>query len=99
MSSTAAITATTAVDVSCTTGAAAEAATYTLTVGTVASKDSTDTISPTIDDDHKTVTASNTNGGSNGGSNSGSNSGTNDNSSVNLKTWNALFLIIAILLA
>ena len=93
------LTTTTAVDVNCTTGAAAEAATYTLTVGTVASKDSTDTISPTIDDDHKTVTASNTNGGSNGGSNSGSNSGTNDNSSVNLKTWNALFLIIAILLA
>ena len=93
------LTTTTAVDVNCTTGAAAEAATYTLTVGTVASKSETDTITPTIDDDHKTVAASNTNGGSNGGSNSGSNSGTNDNSSVNLKTWNALFLIIAILLA
>ena len=102
-----ALTATTAVDVSCTTGSAAEAATYTLTAGTVASKDSTDTITPTIDETKKTVEASDTNGGGNGGSNggsnsgtnSGSNSGTNDNSSVNLKTWNALLLIIAILLA
>lgn len=99
-----ALTATTAVDVSCTTGSAAEAATYTLTAGTVTG---TDTINPTLDNEHKTVVASNTNnnennGGNNGGnsgSNSGSNSGTNDNSSVNLKTWNALFLIIAILLA
>ncbi len=103
----AAITATTAVDVSCTTGAAAEAATYTLAVGTVASEGSADTITPTLDDTKKTVAASDTNGGSNGGSNSGTNSGTNNgtnsgtnnNSSVNLKTWNALFLIIAILLA
>ena len=96
----AALTNTTAVDVSCTTGAAAEAATYTLTVGTVASEGSADTITPTLDDEHKTVVASDTNNNeNNGGSNSGSNSGTNDNSSVNLKTWNALFLIIAILLA
>ena len=86
-----ALTTTTAVDVSCTTGAAAEAATYTLTAGTVTSKGDADTITPTLDTAKKTVTASDTNGGSN--------SGTNDNSSVNLKTWNALFLIIAILLA
>ena len=96
----AALTNTTAVDVSCTTGAAAEAATYTLTAGTVTSKGDADTITPTLDDEHKTVVASDTNNNeNNGGSNSGSNSGTNDNSSVNLKTWNALFLIIAILLA
>ena len=94
------ITATTAVDVNCTTGAVAEAATYTLTAGTVTSKGDADTITPTLDDEHKTVVASDTNNNeNNGGSNSGSNSGTNDNSSVNLKTWNALFLIIAILLA
>ena len=95
------ITATTAVDVSCTTGGAAEAATYTLTLGTVSSSESGDTITPTIDDNKKTVTASNSNNNNanNSGSNSGSNSETSNNSSVNLKTWNALFLIIAILLA
>jgi hypothetical protein len=93
----AAITATTAVDVSCTTGAAAEAATYTLTVGTVASEGSADTITPTLDDNKKTVEASNTN--NNNANNNENNGGTNNNSSVNLKTWNALFLIIAILLA
>ena len=92
-----AITATTAVDVSCTTGAAAEAATYTLAVGTVASEGSADTITPTLDDNKKTVEASNTN--NNNANNNENNGGTNNNSSVNLKTWNALFLIIAILLA
>ena len=50
----AALTNTTAVDVSCTTGAAAEAATYTLTAGTVTSKGDADTITPTLDDEHKT---------------------------------------------
>ncbi len=92
-----ALTATDAVDVSCTTGAAAEAATYTLAVGTVASEGSADTITPTLDDNKKTVEASNTN--NNNANNNENNGGTNNNSSVNLKTWNALFLIIAILLA